>query len=188
MWEVRKKMYKQIIRPTIVLIIISAIVSAMLAITYNVAGIGDLGKGIAQDALDAITVEVMPNATKLILTGTESENPNVYGIYKDEGGKGIAIHLMTKGYGGEMKIIVGLDNNGAITGAKVLESAETPNLGTKVEASDYISQYVGKTGNVAISKDGGDIEAVAGATISSRGFTAGINTAFEVYEAVKGAI
>ena len=84
--------------------------------------------------------------------------------------------------------MVGVDTNGAGTGAAVTESAETPNLGSKVGEPAFIEQFVGKSGALAVDKDGGEIAAVAGATISSRAFTDGINKALEIYEQVKGEL
>lgn len=179
-------MYKEVIKPTLVLIIISVIVSGMLALTYNATGVGELGKGISQAELDTYIKEVLPQGSKLLATEIKVEDPAILGIYKDESQKGIAIHLTTKGYGGQLKLLVGLDMDGKFTGAKVLESAETPGLGTKIENPEFIAKYVGTSKSVALTKDGGTVDGIAGATISSRAFTTGANKAFEIFEKVKG--
>lgn len=179
-------MYKDVIKPTLVLIIISVIVSGLLAFTYNITGVGELGNGIVQADLDTYVTEVLPEGSKLVLSETDVVDDALLGIYKDESQKGVAIHLITKGYGGEMKMLVGLDKEGKVTGAKVLETSETPGLGTKIENPDFIAKYIGKSKTVALTKDGGEIDGITGATISSRAFTAGVNKAFEIFEQIKG--
>ena len=182
-------MYKEIIKPTLVLIIISVLVGTLLAVTYNVAGIADLATaGLSQADLEELKPSVMPAASSLKNAKVSVEDGSLLGVYADEGGSGTAIHIVTKGYGGDLKILVGVDTNGAVTGAAVTESAETPNLGSTVGEPAFIEQFVGKSGALAVDKDGGEIAAVAGATISSRAFTDGINKALEIYEQVKGEL
>ncbi len=181
-------MYKEIIKPTLVLIIISVIVGGMLALAYNITGVGELGKGISPKELDTYIKDVLPKGKKLINADKTMDDAKILGIYKDESGAGVAIHLITKGYGGELKILVGLDMNGIFTGAKILETKETPGLGSKIEDKAFIDKYLGKSKNVAITKDGGEIDGITGATISSRAFTAGVNKAFEIFEQVKGEL
>lgn len=183
---VQNNMYKDIIKPTLVLIVIVAVMSALLAITYNVAGIGELGKGIPPDELDAMMPTVLPSATKLKNTNMTFDSPDILGVYEDETNAGSAIHLETNGYGGPMKMLVGVDKDGKVAGIKIIESAETPNLGTKAHETGYLAQYIGKSGILAITKDGGDIDMVAGASTSSRAVATGVTRALEIYESVKG--
>lgn len=178
-------MFNEIVKPTLVLVIIAVIVSGLLATTYNVTGVGELGNGISQAKLDEIVKEVMPKATKLVDTGIKIDDTRFLGIYKDEGGAGAAIHLVTKGYGGKIKMLVGLDNDGNVVGAKIMETAETPNIGTKISEPDFIAQFISKNTSVASKKKGGDIDTISGATISSKAFITGINTAFEFYKLTK---
>lgn len=179
-------MYKEIIKPTLVLIIIVAIVSGVLAFTYNAAGIGELGKGLSSDELEEIIKDVLPSGTKLVYQEFALEDANVLGIYNDEGGAGCAIHVLTKGYGGDLTVIVGLDKDGAITGAKVLESKETQGLGSKIADPAFIERFIGKKNEVKLTKEGGDVEGITGATISSNAFVTAVNKAFEVFDKVKG--
>ncbi|MFZ2540051.1 MAG: FMN-binding protein [Oscillospiraceae bacterium] len=182
-------MYKDIIKPTLVLIIICVVVAGLLAVTYNVTGIGELGNGLSQDELSDYAPQTMPTATKLVFAKVSVENESLLGVYKDEGGAGVAIHIVTKGYGGDLKMLVGIDNAGAITGISITESKETPGLGTKATNPNYLSKFIGKTGSVNVQKDGaGDVDAIGSATISSKAVGAGVNTAFEMYELVKGEL
>jgi len=181
-------MYKDVVKPTIVLVIICIVVSAMLAIVYNYAGIADLGTGLSQVELDEHINTILPQGKKLVKVNTSIEDKNLMGVYKDEGGAGFAIHLSSKGYSssGDIKMLVGININGEITGVKILESTETPGIGTQIEENDFIKQYIGKSESVSLKNDGGEIDAISGATISSKAFNVGINKAFEIFTLVKG--
>lgn len=180
-------MYKQIIRPTLVLIIICAVISALLAATYNLAGIADLGKSLSAEQLAEIAPNVLPNATELKLASVSSENPALLGVYADEGGNGYGIHLETKGYAAGLKMMVGLDANGAVTGIHVLENGETNGIGTKCFVPEFYERFLGKTEKVGLKKDGeGDIDEIANATFTSRGIAKGVQIALDVYNEVKG--
>lgn len=180
-------MFKDIIKPTIVLTFISVVVAVILAVTYNFTGIGELGQAIPQKELDEYIVEVLPKGSKLVAVKQEVEMENILGIYKDETNEGVAVYSKVNGYH-EFNMLVGLNMNGEITGVKILESTETPGIGTKIENKDFINEFIGKNEPVKFKKDGGDIDAIAGATYSSSGFIEGINKAIEVFETVKGSL
>lgn len=182
-------MFKDIIKPTLVLIVICAVVSGLLAFTYNAAGIGELGNGLSADELSEYAPQTMPNATKLTKVNVSVEDAALLGVYKDEGNAGAAFHVVTKGYGGELKLLVGIDNEGAITGVSVTHSMETNGVGTRALTAEFLSNFVGKSESVSVQKDDtGDIDAIAGATVTSKALGAGVNTALNMYEQVKGEL
>jgi electron transport complex protein RnfG len=93
-----------------------------------------------------------------------------------------------KGFSGEIKVIAGLDAQGKLINYKVLEHAETPGLGSKMDEwfrSDKNRQSVlGKDlsrGRLKVTKDKGEIDAITGATISSRAFLDALNRAYVAY-------
>ncbi|MFC1643488.1 RnfABCDGE type electron transport complex subunit G [Chlamydiota bacterium] len=106
---------------------------------------------------------------------------------------GIAFESSGEGYAGMIKIMVGINPIGEITGLEILENQETPGLGTRITKSKFKGQYIGKSfdnsklvkGELAVNKDGGDIDAITGATISSRGVTSAVNKALEIFEKYK---
>lgn len=183
-------MMKTIIKPTLVLTLISAVIAGLLAFTYNVAGIADLGKSISPDELKEYQQSVSPAATNLVFAKEAVvEDQAFLGAYKDEGGNGGAIHIVADGYGGKqtMKLLVGFDNDGVITGSYVIENAETPGLGSKALTTEFLGNFVGKTkDNISVAKSGADIDAVAGATISSASVGDAFLKASELFETVKG--
>ena len=79
-----------------------------------------------------------------------------------------------------MTLIGGVNADGTIAGAKVTAHGETPGLGAKAQADpEWIKQFAGKAadGSLAVAKDGGDVVAITGATITSRAVTRGVNRA-----------
>jgi Na+-translocating ferredoxin:NAD+ oxidoreductase subunit G len=96
-----------------------------------------------------------------------------------------------KGFSGLITVMVGITEEGTISGFKVLQHKETPGLGSKVEPwfsnKEKPSQNViGKnpgTDNLSVKKDGGSIDAITAATISSRAFLESVNRAYKTWKA-----
>ena len=107
----------------------------------------------------------------------------ISGVYKaTKGGEevGYCVQVNPKGFGGTLTMIVGINADGTVAGAKVTAHAETPGLGAKSQADPtWITQYAGQAadGTLQVTKDGGTINAITGATITSRAVTDGVNTA-----------
>lgn len=83
------------------------------------------------------------------------------------------------GFSGRITLLAGFDNSGALTGYRVLQHAETPGLGARMEEwfSTEPHAVVGATESLQVKADGGDIDAITGATITSRAFLEAINKA-----------
>lgn len=183
-------MYKTIIKPTVVLTVISVVISALLALTYNLTGLANASTGIPQKDLDVYVETVLPGG-RLVAADVETEltvaDVNLLGVYVDENGNGLALNLSAKGYSkaNSINMLIGFDANGAVAGIYVISSEETPGLGSKVLVPEYLSQYVGVTAPVTV---GTDIDAIAGATLTSEAMGTAVNAAFEYYEAVKGGL
>jgi electron transport complex protein RnfG len=85
--------------------------------------------------------------------------------------------LKPPGYSGAIRLVYGVDASGSLTGVQVLEHTETPGLGAKITTA-WIDQFKGKTRDeVVLKKDGGAIDAIAAATISSRAVTRAVHDA-----------
>lgn len=92
----------------------------------------------------------------------------------------------TKGFSGEIKLMVGLLPDGTINDIAVLEHKETPGLGDKMDKkkSGFSLQFQGKNPmdiSISVTKDGGDIEAITASTISSRAFCEAVIRAYNAY-------
>lgn len=123
---------------------------------------------VTAPTIDAIKAQQEKEAEQQVLNGQE----------------GTAIKITDpKGFGGALTVMVGLAPDGKILGYKVLESSETPGLGAK--AQDWFQQgqkgdIIGKTaGNLTVSKDGGEVDAITASTITSRAFLRCINEAYK---------
>lgn len=103
------------------------------------------------------------------------------------GDKGYVITTTDKdGFGGNIQITVGIKKDGTVNGVSILSISETAGLGMKATEPSFYNQYVGKkTDKFVVSKDGGDgekIDALSGATITSRAVTGAVNTALGYYQ------
>ena len=112
-----------------------------------------------------------------------------YNLAYDQQGNtvGCAINVSPVGFGGPIVIKVGFDANGVICNTKVLSQAETPGLGAKCVEPAFSEQFKGfdpAKKNLAVKKDGGDVDAITASTITSRAYTDGLALAAKVFQAI----
>ena len=111
-------------------------------------------------------------------------------VGKDGNGNpvGYALAATTQGFGGEVETTVSALTDGTIGGISVGGSnfAETAGLGARAKEPEFQAQFAGKSAPVALTKDGGEIEALSGATITSRAVIKGVNEAMEGIAAEAG--
>jgi Na+-translocating ferredoxin:NAD+ oxidoreductase subunit G len=91
----------------------------------------------------------------------------------------------SKGYSGDIWIMVGFSLEGNIQNVVVIEHKETPGLGSKLSDLKFLNQYLEKNPgqtNLKVKKDGGTVDAITGATISSRAFSEAVQLAYETYK------
>ena len=103
---------------------------------------------------------------------------------------GAAVETFTnKGFSGNISLMVGILADGTIKNISVLQHAETPGLGSKMEEETFKGQFNDKNAdsfNFSVKKDGGDVDAITAATISSRAFCDAVNRALSTFENNKG--
>ena len=103
---------------------------------------------------------------------------------------GAAVETFTnKGFSGNISLMVGILANGTINNISVLQHSETPGLGSKMSESSFKDQFNNKNTtsfNFNVKKDGGDVDAITAATISSRAFCDAVNRALSTFENNKG--
>ena len=178
---------KNIVKPIVVLVLITLVVSLALAVTYQFTKVEDTGPDIA--VINDMGKTVMPDADSFEMMKEQAEGASYLFLANNQAG--IMVQAETKGYNGNVPIVflVGFDKNGTITGLAVLEQQETPGLGDRVTEPDFGQQFVGKTGQVEL-KTGTEnsIDGITGATLSSKGMVAGVNEARKAFEAVKGVL
>jgi len=113
---------------------------------------------------------------------------DIYTIDSDGAGVGYAFLAVGKGYGGDIKILIGLENNMTIKGITIISQSETPGLGSRIAESSFASKFAGlNVDDVALEQDGGQIDAITGATISSGAVVDAVRTtAIEKIRSLKG--
>ncbi len=102
------------------------------------------------------------------------------------GDQGYVIEVTPSGFGGTIDMVVGVKTDGTVAGVEIISMSETSGLGANASKESFRSQFVGKSGDLAVTKDGGDIDALTGATITSRAVTQGVNTALQAATALMG--
>ena len=135
-------------------------------------------------------VDATNSALRLVLptaqTFKEVEKDSLwYGLDQSEAKVGIVVRSGRHGYGGPVPVLVGLDLAGRIVGIKVASASEglreTPGLGLKATEEAFWKQFLGADSTVALRKDGGTIDAISGATITSRAVARGVAEAIRKY-------
>lgn len=91
---------------------------------------------------------------------------------------GRAMMLQAVGYGGTITILAGMEPDGNLRGIRIISQQETPGLGARIVESEFLDQFVGlSVSDLDLSRNGGAIDAITGATISSRAVVQGIREA-----------
>lgn len=110
-----------------------------------------------------------------------------YEVYKDSDLLGYIVPSDTRGYGGTMELLVAVDKDLKVITFKIVTSKETPGLGSNASEEPFTSQFVGKTEeHLTVTKDPSDtedVQAISGATISSKAVTLGVKNAVEEMKA-----
>lgn len=172
-------MKKDFIKLPLVLFIISGIVTALLAFANSITA--PVIAERAQQSVNEARASVLQGAEEF--ETVDFTNDCVTELVRDKNGAGYCASVTVKGYGGDIDMIVGVDTDGAVTGVKIISMSETAGLGAKTNDEKWLAQFIGGS-EFKVTKDGGAIDAVSAATISSRAVSKGIT---EGVKAVKEA-
>ena len=184
--EVKKEsVVAYVLRLALTLLIITSVVAAALAgvnsITAPVIAASNAAK--TQQAVEA----VLPGGGELVDVPAVDAGAPVSEVYKGE--NGYAVQVAPAGFDGEIDMMVGIDNEGKVTAISIINHTETAGLGAVAAASTsageaFRNEFVGLSGEVAVSKDDGKADTISGATITSRAVAAGVNAALSVAKAM----
>ena len=182
-----------------ILMVICAIVAALLGVVNGVTA--DKIAAIQAQKLQASLQVVFPGAefTKVEVTDDLSAlaaSPNaesgLEAIYAASTG-GYAVEVTPTGFGGSIDMIVGIDADGNVTGVSVISHAETAGIGTKIVAAKpnkngvgVLTQFIGRgagEGNLfTVNSGSNEVDAISGATVTTKAITRGVNAASLVAE------
>ena len=131
--------------------------------------------------IQGMLVETFPDMNEYTFTD------DIYTIYSDDTLVGYAFLATGKGYGGDIDILVGLEDEQTLKGITIVTQSETPGLGSKIIESSFVSEFVGANiDDIFLKKDGGQIDAITGASISSEAVVDVVrNTAMEKVKSLK---
>ena len=169
---------KFIARLGLTLFIITAVVAALLAGINSITApiIEQLNAEKTQKAIEA----VLPGGGESVPFTDASGLVSV--VYKGEAG--YAVQVAPAGFDGPITMMVGVGFDGNILGISIIKHTETAGLGAVAAATtsageNFRGNFVGHSGSVAVTKDGGEIDSITGATITSRAVCAGVNAALD---------
>ena len=186
-----KKVKSTLSSMILAMVIVSGVAALVLGYVYGITQ-EPIQKIKDNKELEAIAEVVFgefdnnPFEEKTEITTTDGKDKLV--LYPARNGvniSSVAIKTYTNnGFGGKIELIVGFFLDGTINAYKVIDHKETPGLGTKIMEPKFASQFKGMSPDnelFRVGQDGGEIDAVTGATISSRAVIDAINRAYGAY-------
>ena len=167
-----------ILRLALTLLVITAVVAVALAGVNSITApkIEQLNAEKTQQAIET----VLPGGFDTQITDYTDDTGLVTNVYS--GANGYAFEVTPAGFDNTITMMVGVDHDGKVLGISIVSHTETSGLGAVAAAStsageSFRGQFVGMSGSVSVTKDGGDIAALTGATITSRAVCTGVNAA-----------
>ena len=145
------------------------------------------------DSFDDLEVDAKEAAEAVKAAGVDDGAEINEAVEAKQGGETIGYVITAtdpNGYGGDIQVSVGIQNDGTVNGIAILSINETAGLGMKASEPEFYEQYSGKqTDHFYVSKDGGEgeqIDAISGATITTRAVTGAVNASLGYYQNVLG--
>lgn len=172
-----------ILRLALTLLIITSVVAAALA-GVNALTADKIAATKAANTQAAVNA-VLPGGGEEI--SFRDETGMVSKVYASD--TGYAVEVLTAGFGGTLDMMVGVDKAGNVLAIQIISHSETPGLGAVSAAKSsagesFRNQFAGMSGQLSVTKDGGQVEALTGATITSRAVTRGVNAALDCVAAL----
>lgn len=168
------------------LALILFIISAVCALLLGLANL------ITHDRIAEAKAAKLAAAQSEVLAASEYTPVDYTGgdplvkLVSKAGDAGYVVQVTPSGFGGAIDMMVGVNADGTVSGVSIVSMSETSGLGTNAKKDEWRGQFVGAAGSVQVSKDGGSIDAITGATITSRAVCDGVNAALSAVESVKG--
>ena len=185
---------KYIIKLTVTLFATCVVVAGLLGLVNMVTEgpIADINKANTEAAMKAVVSD--PDNTSfseaLEITGdmtaaASSAGASVTEAYEVQVGgapAGYALKIVSSGSQGNIEMMVGVDGEGTVTGVSIVKNSETSGIGSRVMENEngVLDQFIGKSAADGTLAVGTNVDAISGATVSSRGVTTGVNAALAV--------
>lgn len=196
----RKSLIRELIGPSLSLLLICLLTTALLALVYEVTR-ETISLRAAEDERLARQAVLPPaeeteelNAEEVQALDAAKSEPlvNILGAYRGQSQSGEAVGsiflLETNGYGGTLRLMVGLDGEARVSGLRILRSSETPGLGARASEPAFLDPFIGKGGGspIVLNRDGdtNSVDSVSSATITSSAVVRAVNCALEAASAL----
>jgi electron transport complex protein RnfG len=179
-----KKLESTLKNMVLSLTLISMVMSAALTFVYLKTK-GPIEIAEKQVEIDAIK-KVSPDFDNNPISDARSLNGvTIYPVKKQNEPAGFAVKTYTdKGFSGHIELMAGFRTDGTINNIAILQQKETPGLGTKMADPKFLNQFLGKNPGsftLKVKKDGGQVDAITAATVSSRAFCDAMQRAYDAY-------
>jgi electron transport complex protein RnfG len=186
-----KKLESTLMNMILSLVLISITMSAALAFVY-IKTKGPIELAAQQKEVEAIKQVIPEFDNDPAKSKTEQNGVIIYRLTRQGQTVGYAIKTFTeKGFGGHVELMAGFLPDGSIHKVTVLTHKETPGLGTKMADPRFADQFAGKNPAsfvIKVKKDGGQIDAITAATVSSRAYCDALQRAYDTYVAAVDSI
>ena len=172
-----KKTVLYILRLSLTLLLITGVMAAALAAVNQITA-PLIAQARYEKTQQAIR-EVLPGGGEEVYCFVDGTGL-VTNVYASE--LGYAVQVAPMGFDNAITMMVGVDRDGNVLGISIISHTETAGLGAVAAAKNaageaFRGQFVGLSGDFAVAKDGGSVDAITGATITSRAICEGINAA-----------
>ena len=171
---------------TLIALVSSALLGFVYEFTKEPIALSNLNKKL--NAIKQVVPEFSnnPNDEMFRLATGEGDSLEIYPAKKDDVIVGFAVNTYTsKGFSGNISLMAGFRPDGTIINISVLEQKETPGLGTKMTEPGFKDQFNEKNPaefQLKVKKDGGPVDAITAATISSRAFCDAVQRAYNTLQ------
>ena len=154
-------------------------ITALLLSCVNALTVNKIAENAEREKAEAIT-SIFPDAKSNSQLDVTFEGMSaIYKVNADENMLGYVAEVNPLGFGGEMTVMVGVNADGTVAGVKLISHSETPGLGSRVEDSTYLGQYIGKDKSTLEPKT--DIDIITGSTISSTAILDAVENAVSIH-------
>lgn len=156
-----------------ILIPLLTMVLAALLLFGTAWGLAGIGTANAQEEHINIMKTLLPGSTTFVVEPYTGEDANIRSVHKGE--TGFVIETVTAGYAGDITMLVGVSNEGAVTGLVARDMSETYSLGANaLSDADFLAQFLNTTGEAEV---GSNVDAITGATVTSKAIARSVNSA-----------
>ena len=160
-------MKKLIIIPAVAIILAAAVLFGLAFGLKNVA------EKKAQEQFDQQLLTLLPGSESFAEEAYTGEDVNIRKVYKAD--NGYVIETAVQGYVDEIVMLVGVSNEGSVTGLVIRDMHETPGVGTKaLKDWQFLAQFLKTEGDAQI---GTNVDAISGATVTSKAVAKSVNSA-----------